>query len=193
MCSDCGINREQAIESLRKHLKTPNLVSHCLASESILSALAREIGKDEQEQEAWGIMGLLHDIDLDEIDGDMSRHGDYGAELLQKKGLTEPYLTAIRVHKEPAGTEKRHTPLQHALAAGETITGLIVATALVQPDRKLASVKTRSIRKRMKEPRFAAGASRDIIRECELIPVELDRFIEISLAAMQGISTNLGL
>ena len=82
---------------------------------------------------------------------------------------------------------------QHLLAAGETITGLIVATALVYPDKKLASVKPKSVRKRIKERAFAAGANRDIIRECEVGGIPLEEFCNLSLEAMQGIADQLGL
>ena len=88
---------------------------------------------------------------------------------------------------------KRETEFEHALAAGETITGLIVATAMVYPDKKLASVKPKSIVKRMKEKAFAASVNRDNIRECEMIGVPLNEFVEISLSAMQEISDRLGL
>ncbi len=97
------------------------------------------------------------------------------------------------MHNETARDRKRSSVFEHALAAGETITGLIVATALVYPDKKLAPVKPKSIRKRIKEKAFAAGANRDIIRECELIDIPLDEFCNICLEAMQAISDDLGL
>lgn len=190
MTPDCGLKREEAFNLLNNHLKTENLVNHCIASEAILRAIATEI---DENKDSWGIAGLLHDIDLDEVKGDMELHGDRGADILKDKGLKEPYLKAIRLHKQPADNNERQTPLEHGLAAGETITGLIVATALVQPDKKIGSVKPKSIKKRMKETRFAAGACRNIIRECEKIPIELERFIQISVDAMKDIASDIGM
>jgi predicted hydrolase (HD superfamily) len=97
------------------------------------------------------------------------------------------------MHNAQAHNRQRSTKFHHALAAGETITGLITATALVYPDRKLASVKPKSVRKRIKEKAFAAGANRETIRECELAGIPLDDFCDICLAAMQGIAEDLGL
>ncbi len=114
--------------------------------------------------------------------------------MLEEKGVNAEIIEAIRLHNEQAHPgEKRSTQFQHLLAAGETITGLIVATALVYPDKKLASVKPKSVRKRIKEKAFAAGANRDIIRECEIGGIPLADFCDISLLAMQGIDAELGL
>jgi len=97
------------------------------------------------------------------------------------------------MHNEAVMHVKRQTEFQHALAAGETITGLIVATAMVHPDKKLANVKGKSIVKRMKEKAFAASVNRDNIRECEAIGIPLEEFVELSLTAMKEISGQLGL
>ncbi|MDP3098500.1 MAG: hydrolase, partial [Syntrophales bacterium] len=96
-------------------------------------------------------------------------------------------------HNESDCGVARSTEFQHALAAGETVTGLVVATALVYPDRKIANVKVKSITKRMKEKAFAASVNRETIRECEKIGLSLDEFVGIALAAMQGIAGRLGL
>jgi predicted hydrolase (HD superfamily) len=97
------------------------------------------------------------------------------------------------MHNEEATGKERTTEFQHALAAGETITGLIYATALVYPDKKISSVKPKSIRKRMKEKAFAASVNRDTIRECEQVGIPLDEFIELSLNAMKEIDQKIGL
>ena len=97
------------------------------------------------------------------------------------------------MHNEMAAGKKRATPFHYALAAGETITGLIIATALVYPDKKLASVKPKSITKRMKQKAFAASVNRDTIWVCELIDIPLPEFAELCLKAMQSISGDLGL
>jgi predicted hydrolase (HD superfamily) len=97
------------------------------------------------------------------------------------------------MHNEKAHGLKRHTPFHHALAAGETITGLVTATALVYPDKKLRSVKPKSVRKRFKEKAFAKGADREIIMECKHLGLEVNEFCDLALAAMQDISEELGL
>jgi putative nucleotidyltransferase with HDIG domain len=185
-----GITREQALELVEKHINSPNMLNHCLASEAVMKALALRLGEDPEK---WGLAGLLHDLDA-ETHIDLDVHTLETARVLREKGVDEEIILAIRLHNEVAHPgEQRSTPFQHLLAAGETITGLIVATALVYPDQKLGSVKPKSVRKRIKEKAFAAGANRDIIRECEVSGIPLDEFCDISLQAMQGIAGELGL
>ncbi len=185
-----GITRPEALELVSQHIKTRNMLNHCLASEAVLRALAERLGEDPEK---WGLAGLLHDLDA-ETHTDLDVHTRETARLLSEHGVDEEIVQAIRLHNEQAHAgERRMTQFQHLLAAGETITGLIVATALVYPDKKLASVKPKSVRKRIKERAFAAGANRDIIRECEIAGIPLDEFCDISLQAMQGIAGELGL
>jgi len=113
--------------------------------------------------------------------------------ILEENEVEPEIVQAVKLHNELACGEKRSAVFHHALAAGETITGLIIATALVYPDQKLASVKSKSIVKRMKEKAFAASVNRDIIRECEVIGIPLPEFAEIALRAMQSISEDLDL
>lgn len=140
----------------------------------------------------WGISGLLHDIDVELTNANPRTHGPAARELLEGK-LDEQAIDAIVMHNEDATELERTTKFQHALAAGETITGLITATALVYPDKKLASVKTKSITKRMKQKAFAASVKRENILECEQIGIPLSEFAQLALEAMQGISNELGL
>ncbi len=185
-----GITREEAFELVKQHLKSPNMINHCLAAEAVMKALAEHVGEDAEK---WGMAGLLHDLDA-ESHTDLGVHTRETARILEEKGVDFEIIEAIRLHNEQAHPgERRSTQFQHLLAAGETITGLIVATALVYPDKKLASVKPKSVRKRIKEKAFAAGANRDIIRECELGGVPLAEFCDLSLLAMQGIDSELGL
>jgi len=97
------------------------------------------------------------------------------------------------MHNEIATGKQRHTKFQHALAAGETITGLIHATTLVYPEKKIANVKTSSVVKRMKEKLFAASVNREHILECELVGINLNEFAELSINAMKEISNEIGL
>ena len=183
------ISPENALIFLNQYVKSPNMIKHCLASKAVLETLALRLNKDQVE---WGMAGLLHDIDVEITQGDPYRHGPYAATLLEGM-LSDEAIDAIVMHNEMATGKERTTVFQHALAAGETITGLIMATAMVYPDKKLASVKTKSITKRMKEKAFAASVKRENIMECELIGIPLEEFAELSLQAMQKISDKLGM
>lgn len=185
-----GITREQALDLVKLHVKSPNMLNHCLAAEAVMRRLAERVGEDPEK---WGLAGLLHDLDA-ESHTDLDVHTRETAQVLRDRGVDGEIIEAIRLHNEQAHPgEQRRTQFQHLLAAGETMTGLIVATALVYPDKKLASVKPKSVRKRIKERAFAAGANRDIIRECEVGGIQLDEFCDLSLQAMQGIAEELGL
>ena len=183
------ISRENAYKLLNQHIQNANMIKHCVASEAVLRVLAMNMDKNPDE---WGLAGLLHDIDVEITNADPYKHGPYAAILLEGL-LTPEAVDAIVMHNEVATGKERTTVFQHALAACETITGLIMATAMVYPDKKLASVKVKSIVKRMKEKAFAASVNREIIRECELIGLPLEIFAGLALAAMQGISDQLGL
>jgi len=185
-----GIERKQALELLEQHIENPNLVKHCLASEAVLRSLAERLGGDPEK---WGLAGLLHDLDAEITKGDFGSHGRRAAEMLSQRGLDPEIVEAIHMHNETAADRKRSAKLEHALAAGETITGLITATALVYPDKKLASVKPKSITKRMRQKAFAASVNRDTILECEQLGLALADFADLALRAMQGISDRLGL
>jgi uncharacterized protein len=185
------MNREEALNLIRQYIKNENMIKHCLASEAVLCALAKELGEDES---TWAMAGLLHDIDVEITKGDLSIHTKEAVNILKSAGVAEEIIEAIMLHNEEAHPgERRGTKFQHALAAGETITGMITATALVYPDKKLSSVKATSVTKRMKEKAFAKSVNRDIIMECDKIGLDLNRFAEIALKAMQGIAADLGL
>jgi putative nucleotidyltransferase with HDIG domain len=184
------VNRDQALDLLKSHTTEDYLVKHSLATEVIMRALAEKLGHDP---DAWGVTGLLHDLDYDRTKDDMSRHGLVTAEILQKEGFSAEITDAIKSHNAENLGLTREKPVDFALTAAETITGLIVATTLVYPDKKIASVKPKSVRKRMKEPRFAANVNRDHIRLAEQLGISLDEFIDLSLTAMKSIGPQLGL
>lgn len=184
------MKREEALELLKQYVKNENMIKHCLASEAVLAALAERLGEDRGK---WALAGLLHDLDVELTNADLNVHGLKTVEILREKGVDPDIIEAIRLHNEHAHNDKRSSVFHHALAAGETITGLITATALVYPDKKLGSVKPKSITKRMKEKAFARSVDRDTIRECELIGIPLPEFADLSLRAMQGIHDDLGM
>lgn len=184
------MKRDEAELLLKGYVKNEQMFKHCLASEAVLRALARRLGRDEEQ---WGLAGLLHDLDVEEVGGDMGRHGLQAERMLEEAGLNPEICEAVKMHNEVAAGSRRSRELHHALAAGETITGLITATTLVYPDRKIASVKAKSVVKRMKEKAFAASVNRDNIRECECLGLSLDEFAELAVRAMGDISERLGL
>ena len=183
------MTREEALDSVRDNVENENLVKHMLATEAIMEALARRFGEDEEE---GGLTGLLHDIDIELTEGDMSSHSRLGADLVREMGASEAMVQAILRHNAAHGVPME-TKLDKALFCADPLTGLITAATLVRPDKKLAGVEAKSVGKRFKEKSFAAGASREQIASCSELGLELDEFIELGLKAMQGIAPDLGL
>jgi len=183
------MDRDEAWRLLTERVEADNLLKHSLASEAVMRGLARKLGHDE---EMWGVTGLLHDLDYPETKDDPQRHGLYTVELLAGR-LPEAALTAIKRHNAEALGLTRETTLDLALTAAETITGLVVATTLVYPDKKLASVKPKSVTKRMKEKAFAANVNRDHIMLCEQFGLPLPEFAALAVESMRQISDQLGL
>jgi len=184
------MNREQALQLLYQYIQNENMLKHCLASEAVLRAMARELGEDEEK---WGLAGLLHDLDVEKVNADPKIHGLESARILEELGIDPEITEAIKLHNEEATDIPRTKRFHFALAAGETVTGLITATALVYPDKKVASVKPKSITKRMKEKAFAASVSREKIMECEQAGIRFEEFVPLALEAMCEISEELGL
>jgi putative nucleotidyltransferase with HDIG domain len=183
------MKREEALSSIEANVENKNLIKHMLATEAIMMTIARRLGDDEYE---WGLTGLLHDIDVELTGGDMNTHSKLGADLVREMGASEAMAHAVLCHNEAHGVP-RETNLDKALFCADPMTGLITAAALVRPDKKLAGVEVKSIKKRFKEKSFAAGASREQIATCSELGFELDDFFALSLEAMKGISEELGL
>jgi len=185
-----GITRDRAMELLNMYLPQENLRRHCIASEAVMRRLANRMNADP---DTWGLAGLLHDLDYNETKDDMARHGLITASILEEEGVPGEIIEAIKAHNsEYTGFPRRH-PIDFALTAGETMTGLIVAVTLVYPDKKITSVRPRSIVKRIKEKGFARGVSREKILLCTKIGMEIDEFASLCLEAMTSVSSTLGL
>ncbi|EKE10655.1 MAG: metal dependent phosphohydrolase [uncultured bacterium] len=193
---ELGITKEQAEKILDEFVKDPITKLHMTESEAIMQALARRFGEDEEK---WGIIGLLHDIDWELTKSDPSEHCVKAVEILKSNGASDFLIETIISHaygmKEiPAYENKeRTTKIEHSLVAAETLTGLIIASALMQPDKKLASVSVESLKKKFKNKKFAARCNREHICECEKAGIPLDEFLELGLKALQGISDKLGM
>ncbi len=185
------LKREDALDLLHKHVKSENMRKHCLASEAVMREVAGHLGRDE---ELYGITGLLHDLDVEITKGDPQKHGPTTVEMLKEFGMDKPEaFDAILRHNDLATGRQRTTEFDHALAAAETITGMITATTLVYPDKKLASVKPKSVTKRMNQKGFAEGVRRENILECEKIGIPLSQFVLLAMDGMKKISDELGL
>lgn len=184
------MTRDQALKLLDAHIQAENLRNHCLATAVIMRSLAQKLNQDA---ELWGIIGLLHDLDFEYTRDNPEAHGLKTVELLADQQLPQEALNAILRHNAEALQLTRETTLDYALTCAETITGLVVAAALVHPDKQLQSVKAKSVRKRMKSKDFARNVNRDHIVLCEKIGIPLVDFIELSLTAMTSISDQLGL
>jgi predicted hydrolase (HD superfamily) len=155
-----------------------------------MRGLARHLGRDEEK---WGLAGLLHDLDVETTNAEPAIHGTQTEVLLKDYDVDPEILDAIRMHNEYSAGKERSTEFQYALAAGETITGLIFATTYVYPDKKLTSIKPKSVTKRMKEKMFAASVKRENIMECEKIGIPMDQFAAIAIEAMLPIADQIGL
>jgi putative nucleotidyltransferase with HDIG domain len=183
------MNREEALAAVRQNIKNENLVKHMLATEAIMRALAKRFGENEEE---WGLAGLLHDIDLEIIGDDMKIHSKRSAEMAKQLGANDTVCHAILCHNGRHG-EPFQTMMDKALFCADPLTGLITAGALIRPEKKLAFVEAKSIRKRFKEKSFAAGANREQIAKCSDIGLDLDDFIALGLDAMKRVADSLGL
>ena len=183
------MERKELLDSVRANVENENLVKHMLATEAVMLALAKRLGEDEEK---WGFTGLLHDIDAELTGGDMSEHSKLGSDLARELGATGDMAHAILVHNEVHGIPCE-TKLDQALFCADPLTGLIVAAALVRPDKKLAGLEAKSVIKRFKEKGFAAGASREQISSCSKLGLSLEDFAELGLEAMKGVASDIGL
>lgn len=183
------MERKEALELLKNKIKNKNMFKHCLATEACLRKLAEYFKEDTDK---WGIAGLLHDYDYEEMLEFPEKHALVGADELEKLGLDKESCQAIRAHNEANGT-LRNTRFEKAIFSVDPMTGLIVAAVLVLPGKKISELTTESILNRIKEERFAAGAKRKNILACSEFGLTLDQFSKICLEAMQGISNELGL
>ena len=181
------MKREEALELVRKHLKNKNLVKHCLAVEACMKSVAVRIG---QEDEKWGLAGILHDLDYELTEKSPELHTTETVKIVKELGVEPEIIQAIQAH---AGKVPCQTPMDWAIFSIDPLTGLIIAATLMHPTKKLKDVDLDFVKRRYKEKSFAKGARREEIEECKNIPLELDEFISICLHAMQSIDKDLGL
>jgi putative nucleotidyltransferase with HDIG domain len=187
------ITRDKALTIVQENIKNPNLVKHCLAVEAVMRSLAKHFNQDE---EVWGLVGLLHDADWELTRNSPELHTKKTIELLKTYGENDPEITqAILAHNsENTGAEPPQSQLDSALYCCDELTGLVVAVALVTPTKKLQDVTVDSVLKKFKAKSFAAGANREQISLCqEKLGIELKDFVTICLEAMKENSSSLNL
>ena len=187
------MTKKEALELLHSHMQNQNLRRHCYAVGAVMKALAKHFGDDE---ELWEVVGILHDGDYEETKEKPELHTMKMSEWLKEKGETnKELLEAILSHNfSHTGQNPPKNKLEWSLYCCDELTGLIVAVALVKPDKKLVSVTLESILNKWKQKSFAGGVDREQIAKCEeKLGIKLNDFIQIALRAMQGISSDLGL
>ena len=180
--------REQAWETLNRYTKSEALLRHALAVEAAVGAYAKKFGEDE---ELWRATALLHDFDY-EMHPTLDKHPQDGAPILREEGWPDEVVEGVLSHASHLNLP-RDTPLKKTLFACDELAGFIHACGLVRPDG-IATLEPKSVKKKLKQPSFAAGVHRDeVYAGAELIGVELDEHISNVVAALQPISKELGL
>jgi len=182
------IKRQEAINIVKQHVRNENLVKHMIAVSTIMRGLAQRFAENT---ELWEAVGMLHDVDYEEVGQDWDRHGAVSAEIV-KELLPEEGLHAIRAHNPRTGSNPESL-MDISLFAADALSGLIIAMALMVPDKKVVNVKVSSLVKRMKDKSFARGVSRENIMRCIEIGLSLDEFLSIGLSSMQSVADELGL
>jgi putative nucleotidyltransferase with HDIG domain len=182
------LTREQAWETLTKYTQSEALRRHALAVEASVAAYARKLDEDE---ELWRVTALLHDFDY-EIHPTLDKHPQDGAPILREEGYSEEVVEGVLSHAEHLGLP-RDTPLKKALFACDELSGFIHACGLVRPDG-IDTLEPKSVRKKLKQPSFAAGVNRDdVYKGAELLEVDLNDHIAFVTEALRPISRELGL
>ena len=182
------MQRDEALALVRTRTTKPNLVKHMLSVEAVMRAVARRFGADE---ELFGLVGLVHDLDYDQTIDKPGEHGLLAAKELADLGFPAEVVAAVKAHN-PVNTV-RETLLDRALHAADPLTGLIVAAALITPAKKLSAIDAPFVRNRMGEKGFARGANREQIMTCEGFDLTLPDFLDLGVRAMQSIAGELGL
>jgi putative nucleotidyltransferase with HDIG domain len=182
------MNRSEALAIVQEYVKNENLVRHMLAVEAAMRFYAEKFGQD---QEIWGITGLLHDFDW-EIHPTLEEHPHKGAPILEERGVPKEIVQAILSHADHTGVP-RQTPMEKGLYACDEITGLITAVALVRPSHSLDDLEVSSVKKKWKDKAFAAGANREEIAQAtQEFGMDLWEHVGNVIQAMRGIAPELG-
>ena len=182
------MDRNEALGIVREHTTKEITYRHLISVEGVMRALARHFGEDEDR---WGLTGLWHDLDYDFTENDLERHALQTVEWLRERGFhDEEVLNGILAHRFE---DHRHSLLDRAIVHADAVAGLLVAAALVRPE-KAQGMKVASVKKKLKEKSFAPGVEREEIRNVEeSIGVPLDEFLAISIQGLQSVAAEIEL
>jgi putative nucleotidyltransferase with HDIG domain len=183
------LTRDEALKLVKENISKRNVIYHMLAVEAIMRALAKHFGEDEQ---LWGLLGLLHDIDYEKTEATPEKHSLITEEILKGK-IPSELVKAIKTHNFKYTGITPQTRMEKALIAADAISGLLVACALVMPSKKLADVKVETVYKKFKDKDFARGADRERILICEEIGVPREKFFEIALNELKKVAQQIEL
>ncbi len=181
--------RSEALDHIKKHVSKKNVVYHMIAVESIMRRTAKQLGED---QDTWGLVGLLHDIDYEKTEATPERHTFVAEEILKGK-VSDELIRSIKTHNARFTGVNPDTRMEKALVACDAISGLLVACALVMPSKKLEDVKVETVAKKFKDKDFARGADRERIMMCEQIGIPKEQFFEIALDGLKVAAGQIGL
>ncbi|MBT8365931.1 MAG: HDIG domain-containing protein [Deltaproteobacteria bacterium] len=181
--------REEALALLKKYNHNESLIKHALAVEGVMRYFARKRGEDEEK---WGTIGLIHDLDYEQFP---DQHCKKTEEILRENNWPEEYIRAVISHGWGICTDvKPESELEKVLYTIDELTGLVVTTALVRPSKSVMDVKTKSVKKKWKDKRFAAGVDRTIIEKgAGMLGVELSDLINDTIMAMREVAEDIGL
>ncbi|MGE5558600.1 MAG: HD domain-containing protein [Bacillota bacterium] len=182
------MDREEALKLVGEKVSNENLRKHMLAVEFVMRGLA---GRFDTDEEKWGLAGLLHDLDYDLTYDKPDQHGILSSQWLEEMGMDPEIAYAVKAHGKHQF--ERKSLMDKALYAADPVTGLVVAAALIHPEKRLASLTPDFVINRFHEKSFAKGANREQIRTAEELGLSLEEFIGIALKAMQERSGELGL
>lgn len=182
------MKRDEALLLVRQHVKKENNLKHMIAVGAVMKAVARRLGED---QDRWELIGLLHDIDFEKCRG-LEDHTLLAGEIL-KGVVEEDMIQAIKAHNHENTGVALDSAVKRSLVASDAVSGLVVATALVMPSRRLADVRPESLSKKYKTKEFARGADRARIAVCETIGLGIEEFLALALEGMKEASAELGL
>lgn len=198
MTKKLPITQEQALELIKKYNSDERDIIHYLESEAVMKELARHLGKSEEEQNYWGMLGLLHDIDWGITKENVESHLTKMPEILKEAGFSQEFIEIVLSHGygfeelPHLSGKKRTEKIQHALAASETITGLIHAYALMRGNR-ISDMKPKGLKKKFKDKAFAAKVDREVIREIENLGIALEEFFKIAIDGIKSVKDKVGL
>lgn len=183
------LKREEAWELLTEYTKTPALRKHALAVEAVMRHFARLRG---EEEEMWGIAGLLHDLDYEKFP---TEHCKKAEEIMKEHGIDDIYIRAMNCHAYGICTDvKPESQMEKVLFTIDELTGLINALCLMRPSRSVLDLEVKSVKKKFKDKSFAAGVNRDVVRSgCEMLGMELDEVIRETIAGMKENAQEIGL